>query len=141
MSTVWAIVLAAGAGTRFGGDKVLLHLRDQRVIDWSLDRARSACDGVVAVVSAAWSEPLEADVVVTGGASRSESVRAGLAAVPPDCDVVVVHDAARPLASPALWARVMARLDDVGVDGVVPALPVTDTMKRVEGDRVVETVL
>jgi 2-C-methyl-D-erythritol 4-phosphate cytidylyltransferase len=66
-------------------------------------------------------------------------VRAGLVCVPPDADVVVVHDAARPLASPALFARVIAAVRD-GADAAVPALPVPDTVKRVRDGVVVETV-
>ena len=73
-----------------------------------------------------------------GGATRSDSVRAGLALVPDDADVVVVHDAARPLASRRLFDLVVQAVAD-GADGAVPALPVADTVKRVDGDRVVET--
>ena len=76
---------------------------------------------------------------VPGGASRSESVRAGLAAVPPTAGIVVVHDAARPLASPALFAAVVAAVR-AGADGAVPAVPGVDTLKRVDGDRVLGTV-
>jgi 2-C-methyl-D-erythritol 4-phosphate cytidylyltransferase len=79
-------------------------------------------------------EPL-ADVVVAGGATRSASVRAGLAALPADADVVLVHDAARPYASSELWRRV---LDGVraGADGVVPCVPVVDTLREVGGSTV-----
>lgn len=80
-----------------------------------------------------------ADVVVAGGSTRSASVRAGLAAVPADAQVVLVHDAARPLAPPALFASVIAAVRD-GADGAVPGLPVTDTIKRVARGRVVETL-
>jgi len=76
---------------------------------------------------------------VAGGASRPESVRAGLRAVAPGCDVVVVHDAARPLASPPLFAAVIDAIRD-GADGAVPAIALTDTVKQVEHDRVVATV-
>jgi 2-C-methyl-D-erythritol 4-phosphate cytidylyltransferase len=84
-------------------------------------------------------EPL-ADVVVAGGATRSASVRAGLAAVPPEADIVVVHDAARPLAPVALFEAVIAAVER-GADAAVPGVPVADTVKRVDVDRrVVETV-
>jgi 2-C-methyl-D-erythritol 4-phosphate cytidylyltransferase len=63
-----------------------------------------------------------------------------LAAVPAGVDIVLVHDAARPLASGALFQAVAAALDDPEVDGAVPGLAVTDTMKRVAGARIVETV-
>ncbi len=76
---------------------------------------------------------------VTGGASRSESVRLALNDVPEDAAVVLVHDAARPLVPEDVIERVLAPLSQ-GWDGVVPALPVSDTVKRVEGDRVVETL-
>src|SRR4051812_39123087 len=107
---VWAVVVAAGSGQRYGAPKQYERLRHQRVLDWSLAAARSVADGVVLVVSAeraADPEPA-ADVVVGGGATRSASVRAGLAAVPEDAEVVVVHDAARPAASAALFAAVVA---------------------------------
>ena len=76
---------------------------------------------------------------MAGGATRSASVRAGLAAVPPGAEVIVVHDAARPLASPALWAAV---LDAVlaGADAAIPGVAVPDTVKRVAGDLVVDTL-
>jgi len=76
---------------------------------------------------------------VAGGATRSDSVRAGLARVPADVEVVVVHDAARPLASDALFASVIEAVR-AGADGAVPAIPVADTLKRVAGTRVHETV-
>jgi 2-C-methyl-D-erythritol 4-phosphate cytidylyltransferase len=77
--------------------------------------------------------------VVTGGATRADSVAAGLAEVPDEAVVVMVHDAARPLVSDAVLSRVLGALDE-GVDGVVPALPISDTVKRVAAARVVETL-
>ena len=70
---------------------------------------------------------------------RSDSVRAGLAAISPDAEIVVVHDAARPLASPLLFASVIQAVRD-GADGAVPGIAVSDTIKRVDGERVVETL-
>lgn len=135
--------MAAGSGARYGGGtpKQYLPLAGHRVLDWSLAAAREASDGVVLVVHPDRAHDLEpgADVVVAGGATRSASVRAGLAAVPADADVVVVHDAARPLAPPALFAEVVAAVVD-GAAGAVPGLPVTDTIKRVRRGRVVETL-
>ena len=92
------------------------------------------CDGVVVVLPAGvgWDGPIPA-VAVSGGGSRSASVRAGLAAVPADADVVVVHDAARPLASAALFRAVIAAVAG-GADGAVPGVAVADTIKRVAGD-------
>jgi 2-C-methyl-D-erythritol 4-phosphate cytidylyltransferase len=135
--TAWAIVVAAGSGSRFGGAKQYEKLGDRRVVDWSLAAARAACDGVVLVVPperAAEVEPA-ADAVVAGGDTRSASVRAGLAAVPADADVIAVHDAVRPMASPGLWGAVIAALGD-GVEAVVPAVAVTDTVRRRDGGTV-----
>ena len=141
--SVWAIVLAAGSGSRFGGGipKQYLTLGDRRVIDWSLAAAHAACDGVVLVTSPGRLDDPElvADVIVAGGAERSDSVRAGLAAVPKDCDVVVVHDGARPLASVELFAAVIGAIRD-GADGAIPGVAVVDTIKRVAGAVVVETL-
>jgi 2-C-methyl-D-erythritol 4-phosphate cytidylyltransferase len=109
-------------------------------VDWSVETAGATCEGVVVVLppGVEWEGPPVA-AAVAGGASRSESVRAGLAAVPSSAEVVVIHDAARPLASPALFAAAVAAVR-AGADGAIPGIPVVDTLKRVEGDRVVETV-
>ena len=133
--------MAAGQGTRFGGQKQYEALGGRRVLDWSLAAARSVAQAVVLVVPPAQVDRREprADVVVAGGASRSASVRAGLAAVPASVDLVLVHDAVRPLATPALFAAVVAAVE-AGADAAVPALPLADTVKRVDGDLVVETV-
>lgn len=127
----WAVVVAGGTGSRFGGPKQFADLRGRPLAAWSLATARQACDGVVLVVPAdATVGPWDADVVVAGGSTRSQSVRAGLAAVPDSAEVVAVHDAARPLARLSLWKAV---LDAVlaGADGAIPAAPVTDTVKEV----------
>lgn len=138
--TVWAILVAAGAATRFGKPKQYEMLGDRRVLDWAIDACRTACDGVVLVVAADRVADFEAvDAVVAGGATRADSVRAGLVAVPDDADIVVVHDAARPRASVSLFRAVVDAVRD-GADGAVPGLPVTDTVKRVDGSRVVETL-
>lgn len=114
-----------------------MPLDGRRVLDHSLDAANAHCDGVVLVVNpdhAGDPEPA-ADVVVPGGATRSASVRAGLAAVPADADRVLVHDAARPWASAAVWQRVLDGLD-TGADAVVPAVPVVDTLRELGGSTV-----
>ena len=138
---VWTIVVAAGSGTRFGRAKQYEVLGDKRVLDWALTAARSVSDGVVLVVrpDAASRHEAGVDAVVAGGSTRSASVRAGLAAVPADADVVLVHDAARPLASVALFEAVAAAVRQ-GADGAIPGVAVANTVKRVAGDRVVETV-
>jgi 2-C-methyl-D-erythritol 4-phosphate cytidylyltransferase len=132
MAGVWAVVVAAGSGARFGGPKQFATLAGTRVVDRSVAVAREACDGVVLVLSDpdAW-DGTGADVVVAGGATRAESVRAGLDAVPGDADVIAVHDAARPLAGPGLYAAVVAAVR-AGADGAIPGIPVADTLKRVE---------
>lgn len=136
---VWAVVVAAGTGDRFGGPKQYEELGGRRVLDWSLAAARHCCDGVVLVVPPDRVEDPEpdADRVVAGGASRSASVRAGLAAVPEDAELVLVHDAARPWAGDDLWRRVLDALRaGAGVDAVVPAVPVVDTLRAVGGGTV-----
>jgi len=142
MST-WSIVLAAGRGRRYdpGVLKQYEKIGASRVVDLSLNRARVVSDGVVLVVAPDFvddPEPL-ADIVVAGGDQRSDSVRRGLAAIPPDCDIVVVHDGARPLASPALFEAVIEAVL-AGADGAIPGLPLTDTIKRVDEGRVVATI-
>ena len=141
---VWAIVVAAGAGSRFGGAKQYALLGGKRVVDWSLATARASCAEVILVVPPDRADaPEAADHVVAGGASRSESVRAGLAAIAPDASddtVVVVHDAARPFATRALFEAVIAAVRS-GADAAVPGLPITDTVKEVRGDRSVAATL
>jgi len=145
MGAVWAVVVAAGSGTRFGGPKQYELVHGRAVLDWSLLAARAACDGVVAVVPPAdlGRRPLPAsrppDAVVAGGGTRSASVRNGLDAVPADAEIVVVHDAARPLAGPELWRAAIAAVR-AGADAAICAVPVTDTVKRVEGVDVVATI-
>lgn len=151
--SVWAILAAAGRGDRLGLDrpKAFARLNDRPLVAESLERL-DASDWIEAIVVAAppeWQEPciLVAEEVaaskvsetVTGGDSRSESVRRALAEVPAGATVVLVHDAARPLVTEEVIERVVTALGD-GWDGAVPGLPVSDTVKRVDGESVVETV-
>jgi 2-C-methyl-D-erythritol 4-phosphate cytidylyltransferase len=147
-------VVAGGSGRRFGGRKQFLSLAGLPVASWSVRAARSVADGVVLVVPAGGSpddgampapgttgdEAYGASCVVVGGATRADSVRAGLAAVPADVAIIVVHDAARPLAGPDLFATVVDAVRAGDVDGAVPVVPVTDTVKRISAGRVVATV-
>lgn len=135
--SVWAIVVAAGRGTRFGGPKQYERLGDRRVLDWSLAAARSAAEGIVLVVQPALAGQIEAgaDVCVAGADTRSGSVRAGLEAVPPDVEVIVVHDAARPAAGANLFASVIRAVLG-GADAAVPGVPVVDTVRWREGGTV-----
>jgi 2-C-methyl-D-erythritol 4-phosphate cytidylyltransferase len=77
--------------------------------------------------------------VIAGGVLRSDTVRCALAVIPADADVIVVHDAARPLAPPSLFREVVAAVA-AGADGAIPGLAPSDTVKRVDGDVVVETI-
>jgi 2-C-methyl-D-erythritol 4-phosphate cytidylyltransferase len=144
MGDVWAIVVAGGSGSRFGDrvPKQFLDLGGLRLIDWAIAAAAAACDGVVAVLPTTHltATLVPGVVAVAGGASRSASVRAGLAAVPGDAGIIVVHDGARPLATPELFGRVVAAVR-AGADGAVPGVPVPDTIKRVDPtDHVIETL-
>ena len=139
---VWTIVVAGGSGTRFGRPKQYEPLGDQRIIDRSVAVAREVSDGVVVVVPAAdlqfetsvFAPPVR---VVAGGATRSDSVRAGLVAVDLAATIVCVHDAARPFATAHLYQSVVDAVV-AGADGVVPGVAVTDTIKLVAADGSVE---
>lgn len=140
--SVWTIVVAAGSGSRFGRLKQYEQLGDKRVLDWALEAARTVSEGVVLVVppDVVGRKESGVDAIVPGAATRSGSVRAGLAAVPPECEVVVVHDAARPLAPIALFSAVVDAVRS-GADAALPGVPPSSTIKRVYGDgRVAETL-
>ena len=130
---VWTIVVAGGSGSRAGCAKQYEQVGSRRVIDHAVETARSVSDGVVVVVPAG---DVAVEGGVAGGSTRSESVRAGLAVVPPDATIVCVHDAARPFASPQLFHAVIQAVRD-GADGAVPGVPLTDTVKRIDADKVV----
>lgn len=138
--SVWAIVVAGGSGTRFGGPKSDVLLAGARVVDRSVATARLVCDGVVLVVPRDGSLTPSPDcTIVVGGSTRAESVRNGLAVVPLDAQVIVVHDAARPLASEALFRRVIEAVHN-GADAAITAVPIVDTIKRVH-DRVIQETI
>jgi 2-C-methyl-D-erythritol 4-phosphate cytidylyltransferase len=132
---IWTIVVGGGSGRRFGTPKQYELLGDVRVIDRSVAVARDVSDGVVVVVPP---EDAVREGAVAGGASRSESVRAGLAAVPPEATIVCVHDAARPLASVELYRRVIEAVRQ-GADAAIPGVAVADTIKVVADGVVVST--
>jgi 2-C-methyl-D-erythritol 4-phosphate cytidylyltransferase len=137
MGSVWVIVVAAGSGRRFGGAKQYETLAGRRVLDWSLEAARAAADGVVLVVAPDRSGDDEpgADRVVVGADTRAGSVRAGLARVPDDAAVIVVHDGARPLADADVYASVVAAVRTVA-DAAVPGVPLSDTVRARTGEPV-----
>ena len=151
--SVWAVLAAAGRGERLGSDrpKAFARLGGRPLLAESLERLEESgwIDAIVIAAPPDWEEPsiLVAEEIaatkvssaVTGGASRSESVRLALEEVPEEAAVVLVHDAARPLLPEDVIERVLAPLSE-GWDGVVPGVPLADTVKRVEGDRVVETL-
>lgn len=136
---VAVIITAAGSGTRLGlaTPKALVPLAGQTILERAV--AGALASGVVGhIVVTAPADLVDAvralvpdAVVVAGGATRQESVAAGVAALPEEVTHVLVHDAARPLTPPEVFGVVVAALE-AGHDAVIPALPVTDTIKRVE---------
>ena len=140
--TAWGIVVAGGSGARYGGHKQFAPLGDRRVIDHSVAAVGSVCENIVVVVPAELVDEAAAGTtdervvaVVAGGSSRSASVRAGLAAVGEDATHVLVHDAARPIASPSLCRRVVAALR-AGAAGAIPVVAVADSLRTVDGSPV-----
>ncbi len=150
---MWAVLAAAGSGERLGADqpKAFVRLGELPLLAESLGRLDESdwIDQIVVAAPPGWEEPaiLLAEEIgcskcaacVTGGATRTESVRLALAEVPEEATVVLVHDAARPLVSEFVIQRVLTALSE-GWDGAVPALPVPDTVKRIEREQVVETL-
>jgi 2-C-methyl-D-erythritol 4-phosphate cytidylyltransferase len=137
-SPVWAIVLAGGSGTRFGGAKQFQLLGGASLLTRSVASAATVADGVVAVVPGAIRPPdlprVEVPLLVAaGGEHRAASVRNGLAAVPPDAAIIVVADAAHPLASAVLFSRVVGAVRD-GAGGAVPGMPLTEVIAQVAHD-------
>jgi 2-C-methyl-D-erythritol 4-phosphate cytidylyltransferase len=141
-----ALIVAAGRGERLGSDrpKALVPLAGRPMLDWSVDTLRSV-DGVERIVVALPADARDAapagTVAVAGGEARSQSVRAALRSAK-DGDPVIVHDAARPLASRALFELVLGELERTGADAAIAATPVSDTIKEVEpGGRTVRQTL
>jgi 2-C-methyl-D-erythritol 4-phosphate cytidylyltransferase len=147
------VLVAAGRGERLGEDrpKAFARLGDLPLLAEPLRRLEESdrIDGIVVVAPPGWEEPSillaeqigasKVSACVPGGDTRAESVRAGLAEVPADAAVVLVHDAARPVLPAEVVERVVAAVDE-GYDGAVPCLPVADTVKRAADGLVVETL-
>ena len=151
--SVWAVIVAAGRGERLGLDrpKAFAKLGGRPLLAESLERLDGS-DWIESIVVAAppdWEEPVillaeelscsKVVSAVAGGETRAASVRAALAEIDDDTAVVLVHDAARPLLSEDVIDRLLTTLNE-GWDGVVPALPIRETVKRLDGDRVAETI-
>jgi len=128
---IWTIIVAAGTGSRFGSPKQFSLINERRIVDWAVETARVSSDGVVVVLPA---EQAVREGGVIGGATRSASVRNGLAAVPNEATIICVHDAARPFASEFLFDEVINAVC-AGADGAVPALPVIDTIKVIDENK------
>ena len=167
--SVWAVLAAAGRGERLGrvGDgaagqgpaapsnpdipKAFARLRGRPLLAESLERLEGSewVDAIVVVAPPGWEEPVillaeelgcgKVVAAVAGGASRAESVRIGVGEVGAGAAVILVHDAARPLVSNDVIERLLAALND-GFEGAIPGLPLADTVKRVRGGMVVETL-
>jgi len=149
---VWVVLAAAGRGERLGEErpKAFARLGGLPLLAESLRRLDDCewIEGIVVVAPPEWEEPAilvaeeigatKVSACVPGGESRSASVRAGIAEVPEDAAVILVHDAARPILPPELVPRLLEALGE-GFDGAVPGVPVADTVKRVRDGVVVET--
>ena len=151
--SVWAILVAAGRGERLGADqpKAFARLGGLPLLAEPLRRLDESgwVDGIVVAAPPGWEEPAilvaeelgagKVGGVVAGGDTRAESVALAVAEVPAEALVICVHDAARPLVTDDVLERVLAPLSE-GWDGVVPGLPVADTVKRVRDGAVAETL-
>jgi 2-C-methyl-D-erythritol 4-phosphate cytidylyltransferase len=151
--TVCAVLAAGGSGERLRSDrpKAFARLGDLPLLAESLRRLEESdwIDEIVVAVPAGWEEPavllaeeLGAGKVVacvTGASTRTGSVRAAVEAADPHAALLLVHDAARPLLPEEVLERVLTPFAE-GWDGVVPTLPLPDTVKRVRGEEVVETL-
>lgn len=130
---VWGIVVAAGSGTRFGEPKHELVLGGSALWRRAVDALESGGTSNVVVVG-------DVPGGLPGGERRRDSVRAGLAVIPTEVEWVLIHDAARPLARHSLIRRVLDRAATGDVDGVIPTIPLTDTIKVIRGEVVAATV-
>ena len=131
-----ALLVAAGSGERLGAGrpKAFVELAGRPMLEWSLDALRAAGVAEVVVALPPGRDAPPGCIGAPGGATRSQSVRAALAAAPPD-DRLVVHDAARPLVTPEHFRAALAALDEA--DCAVAAARVTDTIKEAGPDRFV----
>jgi len=147
------LLLAAGSGSRFGGDipkqyvvvagrAIVLHTLDSLAAESRITVVQpvlAAGDDCFATLVADKDYPFEILPAVTGGAERSISMQRGLYALPSDVELVAVHDAARPLPSPSVLANVLDVAERFGA--AVPGVAVVDTIKRIDADgKVLQTL-
>jgi len=147
MSRIAAVIVAAGSGSRFGGLKQFALLGGKSLVDWSCEvfQSHSQVDDIVLVLpdqagKTGWAGRFSKIVdVVSGGRRRQDSVRAGFNRLEPTrTGFVLVHDGARPLVTADLIDRVIEAGRKSGA--AVPIVPVDDTLKEIESDRVVRTL-
>jgi 2-C-methyl-D-erythritol 4-phosphate cytidylyltransferase len=131
-SEVWAIVVAGGSGSRFGQPKQFLDLDGRTLLEWAIDSCRTVADGIVVALPAGteW-EPPPGVLRVDGGPSRVGSAREALAAVPPDAEVIVIHDPAHPLAPDHAFRSVVAAIRS-GADASAAAVPMNECIKETD---------
>ena len=140
---IWTIVVAAGQGLRFGSKKQFAELSGASVLFHSVLAATKVSDGIVVVTT---DEDLEyakvslqnvekVKEVVVGGSTRSKSVRKGLEQVPQNCDILIVHDGVRPLASEKLFKSVVKKIQE-GSEAVVPVVPIADSLRLISGEQI-----
>ncbi len=137
MTFVGALVTAAGAGVRFGGPKQFQELRTGfRLVDAAIEACRPAVDWIGVLVPAGheWGGP-PVDAVAEGGATRLATLAAGIDLVPPEVDLLVVHSASHPLASPGLVEALVAAVSTSGADGALPLWQPADVIKDGRGPR------
>ena len=133
-----ALIVAAGRGERLGSNrpKALVTLAGRPMLEWSVDALQSVAAVqriVIALPDGVDLDVGEGVVTVTGGATRSQSVREALKASG-EGDPVIVHDAARPLAPPELFERALDELERTAADAAIAATPVSDTIKQIADD-------
>lgn len=135
-----AIIAAAGSGERFGAEipKAFVQLAGRPLLEHAFRSLSSVVDEIVIASPAGWEAEIkkivgESAKIVLGGASRSASISNALEAISPDVDFVLVHDAARALASSDLAQRILDALA-AGEVAVIPTLPVNDTIKSITSD-------
>ena len=135
------MIAAAGSGRRLGagGPKALVEVGGRPLWEWSLEAMREAATVGDVVVAVPAGVELEGVRTVPGGETRAESVAAALAEV--ETELVVIHDAARPLVTAEVVDRVVRRLAESAAEGAIAAAPVADTLKEAgEGATIARTV-